>query len=197
MSMRLFRNQIPKLADSLIHLLTIENEYVEISLREASEEETPAPSSSRYSSYEDTPDTMFEEFKKDVKAVLYNYIQTEKRIIEEARAHIERTGDGSLYKMKRILAKRENFGLNDEAPGFIVEQLIEALLHSGNVAEIYAPDHVIKSALLPELRDTMGNQRNLQQEVEQRIKHLEQGSVRWEDQYFLVSQRLKEKYQLD
>lgn len=175
MSMRLFRNQVSKLAESIIHILTKRHEYVEIG--EEAEEE----------------------FRKDVEAVLYNYLSTDRRLTDRARRQVESRGEDQsmVYSVKHTLARRERFGLNDEAPGFIVEQLTEALLHSSNVEEIYAEDHEIMAALLPEIRNTMANQKNLQQEVASKMKKLERESANWEDLYFQVNQRLKEKYQLD
>jgi hypothetical protein len=102
-----------------------------------------------------------------------------------------------VYSVKHSLARKERFGLNDEAPGFIIGQLTEALLHSSNVEEIYAEDSEIMAALLPEIRGIMANQKNLQQEVAHKIKRFERESATWEDVYFQVNQRLNEKYQLD
>ena len=142
---------------------------------------------------------MVEEFRKDICAVLNSYVQTDRRLTDEARRLVEARGDdpSMIYAEKRRLAKHENFGLNEDAPSYIVGQLIEALLHTESVEEIYAQDKEIHSLLLPEIRDIMSNQRNLQQEVEQRIKYLEKGSESWEDLFFQINQRLKEKYQLD
>ena len=175
MSMRLFRSQVPKLVDSIIHILTKRHEYVEI-VEEADDE-----------------------FRKDVTAVLYNYLSTDRRLTDRARRQVEARGEDQsmVYSVKHSLARKERFGLHDEAPGFIVGQLTEALLHSSNVEEIYAQDHEIMAALLPEIRNVMANQKNLQQEVAHKIKRFERESATWEDLYFQVNQRLNEKYQLD
>ena len=95
------------------------------------------------------------------------------------------------------LAKQRNFGMNDDAPSWIVSQLIEQLFHTKSVEEVYAQDKDIYELLIPLIREKMSTQQNLQQEVEQRIKRLEKSSENWEDLFFQVSQRLKEKYQLD
>ena len=206
MSMRLYRNQVSKLADLIIRVLTEDNEIVEIAEREAQAESDDPSSTWSNRGYGngrgiESPQTglMVEEFRKDICAVLNSYVQTDRRLTDEARRLVEARGDdpSMIYAEKRRLAKHENFGLNEDAPSYIVGQLIEALLHTESVEEIYAQDKEIHSLLLPEIRDIMSNQRNLQQEVEQRIKYLEKGSESWEDLFFQINQRLKEKYQLD
>ena len=102
-----------------------------------------------------------------------------------------------IYSEKRRLAKQRNFGLNDDAPSWIVTQLIEQFYHTKSVGEVYAQDKEIYSVLIPLIRERMSTQQNLQQEVEQRIKRLEKSSETWEDLFFQVNQRLNDKYQLD
>ena len=175
MQLRLHRAQVSKLSQSLVALLTEQSQYVEVG------------------------DGLDEEFRKDIDSVLISYVKTDRRITDVARSIIEERGEeyNTLYRVKKDLAKRENFGLGDEAPGYIAEQLIRGFMHSPNVEEIYAPDHQIRALIIPELRSAMSNQRNIQKEVEQRLKHLERGSTDWEDQFQLISARLKEKYNLD
>jgi hypothetical protein len=203
--MRLYRNQISKLADAIIRVLIEENEIVEIAQRpEPTEDEerratTWSTRGRRFDAQDELPDDLLPEFRQDIRAVLNSYVHTDKRLTEEARKIVESRGDdpSMIYSEKRRLAKHENFGLNEDAPSYIVGQLIEALLHTESVEEVYAEDKEIHQLLQPEVREVMSNQRNLQQEVEQRIRNLERGSQTWEDQFYQVSQRLKERYQLD
>ena len=201
MSMRLYRNQISKLVDTIIRVLTEENEIVEIAERPpVIEDKNVVKWSNRKPEYEGE-DKLFlwPEFRQDIRAVLNNYVNTDRRLTEEARKIVSARGDdpSMIYAEKRRLAKHENFGLNEDAPSYIVGQLIEALLHTESVEEVYAQDREIHLLLLNEIREIMSNQRNLQQEVEQRIKTLERGSQTWEDLFFQVNQRLKERYQID
>jgi len=203
--MRLYRNQISKLSDTIIRVLTEENEIVEIAKRQPPAEEdnlsvTWSNRGGRSNQYDGPQsDLMVNEFRQDIRAVLNNYVNTDRRLTDEARKLVESRGDdpSMIYSEKRRLAKHENFGLNEDAPSYIIGQLIEALLHTESVEEVYAQDRDIHMLLLPEIRDIMSNQRNLQQEVEQRIRNLERGSETWEDLFFQVHQRLKDRYQLD
>ena len=201
MSMRLYRNQISKLVDMIIRVLTEENEIVEIAERPPEVEDEKVVKWSNQKPKYEGEDALYlwPEFRQDIRAVFNNYINTDRRLTEEARNIVNARGDdpSMIYSEKRRLAKHENFGLNEDAPSYIVVQLIEALLHTESVEEVYAQDREIHALLLNEIREIMSNQRNLQQEVEQRIRNLERSSQTWEDLYFQVNQRLKERYQID
>lgn len=198
MSMRLHRNQINKLVEDIVELLTVNNQHVLITQRD--EQELAIENEERAKERrKPLPASMLDEFKKDVSSVLYNYVNTDRRLTETARDEVKRRDQHAsmTYSIKRDLAKQEKFKLGDEAPGFIVEQLIETFMRASSVDDIFAADHDIKATLLPEIRKTMNNQRSVQQEMKNRVKAIAKRSNTWEDQYFVVSQRLKDLYQLD
>lgn len=191
MSMRLQKAQIAPLVNTIINTLTLQNEFVKIAPYEPQEDEPRRAGP--------TPSTMVDELRKDISGVLYNYLNTDQRLHNQAREQVERSGEdhSEIYNRKRALAKREDFGLGDDAPTFIITQLIEALLHSSSVEDIYASDVELRAVLLPELREAMSNQRNVSHEMAQRVRQITQIGNQWEDLYTLVKGRLSEKYQLD
>jgi hypothetical protein len=191
MSMRLQKSQISNLVNVIINILTIQNEFVKIAPYVPREDEPRRGGP--------VPTTMVDELRKDISGVLFNYLNTDQRLHSQARDQVEREGvdHSEIYNRKRALAKREDFGLGEEAPSFIITQLIEALLHSSSVEEIYASDLDLRAALLPELREAMSNQRNVSHEMAQRVRQINQISEQWEDFYALVKGRLNERYQID
>lgn len=192
MSMRLHKSQISKLVDSIIETLTEKNEFVEVAERPEDERVDPRRGTP-------LPETKIDELRRDVQSVLYSYLNNDQRLHREARARVERQGEdqSEVYNTKRQLAKQEGFGLGEEAPSYIIEQLIETMLHSSSVEEIFAEDKELRVALLPILRESMNTRRNLQQEVSTRLKQIERSSQSWEDLFFAVNQRLKDRYQID
>jgi len=192
MSMRLHKSQISKLVDSIIETLTEKNEFVEVAERPEDERVDPRRGTP-------LPETKIDELRRDVQSVLYSYLNNDQRLHREARARVERQGEdqSEVYNTKRQLAKQEGFGLGEEAPSYIIEQLIETMLHSSSVEEIFAEDKELRMALLPILRESMNTRRNLQQEVSTRLKQIERSSQSWEDLFFAVNQRLKDRYQID
>lgn len=199
MSMRLYTKQIHSLTNDIVRVLTEENEVIEIAKREELEEDDKSrrPSHDRYG--EENSTLMIAEFRQTISDVLRTYIKIDQELTHLARLDVERRKDdpSMIYSEKRRLAKQRNFGMNDDAPSWIVSQLIEQLFHTKSVEEVYAQDKDIYELLIPLIREKMSTQQNLQQEVEQRIKRLEKSSENWEDLFFQVNQRLKEKYQLD
>jgi len=192
MSMRLHKSQISKLTDSILETLTETNQFVEVAERPEDERIDPRRGTQ-------LPDTKIDELRRDVQSVLYSYLNNDQRLHSEARRRVERAGEdqSEVYNTKRQLAKQEGFGLGEEAPSYIIEQLIETLLHSSNVEEIFAEDKELRVALLPILRESMNTRRNLQQEVSNRLKQIEKSSESWEELFFTVNQRLKDRYHLD
>jgi hypothetical protein len=190
--MRLHKSQISKLVDSIIETLTETNEFVEVAERPEDERIDPRRGTP-------LPETKIDELRRDVQSVLYSYLNNDQRLHREARARVERQGEdqSEVYNTKRQLAKQEGFGLGEEAPSYIIEQLIETMLHSSSVEEIFAEDKELRVALLPILRESMNTRRNLQQEVNTRLKQIERSSQSWEDLFFAVNQRLKDRYQID
>ncbi len=202
MSMRLYSKQINSLTNDIIRILIEENECLEIAIREPVEEGEESKHSrlmrERYP--EDDPTLMMSEFRQTISDVLRTYIKIDQELTQLARLDVERRKDdpSMIYSEKRRLAKQRNFGMNDDAPNWIVSQLIEQFLfHTSSVADVFAEDSEIYKLLIPLIRERMSTQQNLQQEVMQRVKNLEKGSQTWEDLFFQINQRLKEMYQVD
>ena len=204
MSMRLYSKQIHSLTSDIVRTLTEEHDIIEIAEREPPTEEElkkrSAQASYGFDRYgEDNKEFMVAEFHQTISDVLRTYVKIDQELTQLARHDVERRKDdpSMIYSEKRRLAKQRNFGLNDDAPSWIVTQLIEQFYHTKSVGEVYAQDKEIYGVLIPLIRERMSTQQNLQQEVEQRIKRLEKSSETWEDLFFQVNQRLNDKYQLD
>lgn len=192
--MRLHRNQIPRLIDNITEILTEGNQFLEVAVR--TEDELAEP---QRPGYPPLPPTKIDGLRKDISAVLYNYLKTDQRLHQAARDRVDREGEdhSEVYSHKRTLAKREGFGLGEEAPVYIIDQLIETLMHSNNVVDLYAQDVELRTILLPVLTEAMQMRRNLQQEMGARLRKIEKAGQSWEDLFFSVNQRLRERYQID
>ena len=78
MSMRLYRNQISKLVDMIIRVLTEENEIVEIAERPPEVEDEKVVKWSNQKPKYEGEDALYlwPEFRQDIRAVFNNYINT-------------------------------------------------------------------------------------------------------------------------
>ena len=133
------------------------------------------------------------EVELDVESVLREYLRAERQLTEEAKDLAQSRGldYGAHQKIKRQLADRRKFGLYEDAVGYIANQVIETLLHTQHVEEIYGEDHQLRANIAPVLKKHMGDQDRLDQEVRRRIKNLEEGTQDWEIRYRQTLERLK------
>ncbi len=133
------------------------------------------------------------EVELDVESVLKEYIRAERQLTDEAKdlAHSRGLDYAAHQKIKRQLADRRQFGLYDDAVGYIANQVIETLLHSRNVDEIFGEDRELRAAIAPILRIQMSGNEQLDREVRRRIKNLEEGTLDWEIRYKQTLERLK------
>lgn len=138
------------------------------------------------------------EVELDVESVLKEYLRAERQVTEEAKDLATSRGlDYSAHqKIKRQLAERKKFGLYEESVGYIAQQLIETLLHTSWVEEIFSEDHEIRRAVTPVLRKHMAADDSLDQEVRKRIKNLQEGTADWDIRYEQMLARLKENQNL-
>jgi hypothetical protein len=166
--MRLYNSKIESIVREIVKTL-VDNELVEIEPTRAGEVEL------------------------DVESVLKEYLRAERQLTEEAKdlAHSRGLDYSAHQKIKRRIAEKRNFGLYDDAVGYIANQLIETLLHSRNVEEIFGEDQDLRAAIAPVLRAQMTSGEELDREVRRRIKNLEEGTMDWEIRYQQTLERLK------
>ncbi len=136
---------------------------------------------------------MLEEAVLDVQAILKEYLRVEKEIGEEARELINKRGlDHTAFgRTKRKIADQRGFGLGEDAIGWISNQIIDMLMHSGHIEEVFAEDHEIRAKVARILRKHMSTDEDLDREVRRRIKNLEEGTETWDIEYAKVKEALE------
>jgi hypothetical protein len=97
-------------------------------------------------------------------------------------------------RTKRHLADQRDFGLGEEATSWIATQLIETFMHSNHIDEIYADDATLRRKIKDVLKRHMQIDEELDQEVRQRIKNLEEGTSAWDVEYKRVMDQVKVKH---
>jgi hypothetical protein len=137
------------------------------------------------------------EAQLDVAGVLREYLRVDRDISQRAR-ELSDQGKGAFGRIKRQLARDASIKVGDEAVDYLVDQLIETFLHSLNVEEIFADDLELRRIMATILkRHTADIEGTLDEEVQNRIKNLERGSVAWDSEYERVMQQLKREKKLD
>ncbi len=138
------------------------------------------------------------EVELDIQSVLKEYVRLDRELTDKAKdlAEQRKVGFGQVNKIKRQLAEEKEFGLGDEALSWISTQLTETFMHSANVGEVYADDATLRRLIKDVLKKHMGVDDELDAEVRQRIKNLEEGTSTWELEYNRVMDQIKQKHGL-
>ena len=138
-------------------------------------------------------DTEVSEVELDISSVLREYVRVEREVTDRARDLIaQRDLDyTALNKLKRQVAEQRGFGLGEDAIEYIIQQIIEMLLHSVHVDEVYAEDHVLRRKMAAVLKKYMNIDADLDHEVRRRIKNLQEGTSGWEIEYRRLMEDLK------
>jgi uncharacterized protein len=138
------------------------------------------------------------EVELDVASFLKEYIRVDRELTDKAKDLMEKRGlaYGQFSKIKRTLAEEKDFGLGEEGMTWICNQLLENFMHSANVAEVFADDPTLRRVIKDVLKKHMGVDEELDAEVRQRIKNLEEGTQTWELEYSRVMDQIKQKHGL-
>jgi hypothetical protein len=133
------------------------------------------------------------EVELDVASVLREYVRVEREVTDQARDLIARRelDFTSLSKLKQRIADERGFGLEEDAVEYIVVQVIEMLLHSVHVEEVFAEDNVLRRKMAEVLRRYMNVDNDLDKEVRRRIKNLQEGTTGWEIEYRRLMEDLR------
>lgn len=138
------------------------------------------------------------EAELDVASVLKEYIRVDRELTDRAKDMMEQRNlpYGQFGKIKRALADEKEFGLGEEALTWICTQLLETFMHSGNIEEVFADDATLRRRTKDVLKKHMAVDEELDAEVRQRIKNLEEGTATWELEYNRVMEQIKQKHGL-
>lgn len=138
------------------------------------------------------------EAELDVASVLKEYIRVDRELTERAKDIMEIRGLGysAFGRTKRQLADQKDFGLGEDGVTWMVNQILEQFMQSSHVEEIYAEDTVMRRKIKEILHKHMAVDEELDQEVRQRIKNLEEGTTAWDVEYKRVMDQIKQKHGL-
>ena len=156
--MRLFSGQLPKLSEEIVRCL-LENKDIE----------TEAP----------------KEVVLDVEAVFANYLELERQASEKAKDLMASRNipQAEFQRAKKLAAEQKGIKVGDDMLDFLLDQLIEILLHSGNVDEVFAQDHDLRRHMRPTLKKYLEVDEILENEIRGKLKHVEEGTRTWEIEY--------------
>src|SRR6195256_1977597 len=121
----------------------------------------------------------------DLSAILKEYLAAEERVNQATREALERRGyDHSKFnQVKREMADVRGFKMGDDGVDYIINQMIEFLLISRNVEEVFAEDHTIRRKIYQVFKKHLDVDEDIDREARSRLKHLSEGTQAWEVEY--------------
>lgn len=166
--MRLYRKIIPKIAKDSIRALSAA-ELVEIE------------------------DAKIEEAELDLAGVMVEYLDADERLNEQAKDLLSRRGLGfdRFAQAKKSLADSKHFKVGEEALDFILGQLVEALMASKNIEEVFGDDPELRKVMKQVMDKYASIPEELDKEARSRLKNLREGSPEWEIEYPRAIAQLK------
>lgn len=133
------------------------------------------------------------EAELDVAAVLKEYIRVDRELTERAKDILEIRGLGYSHfgRTKRHLAEQKDFGLGEDGITWMINQMLEAFMQSAHIEEIYADDPTLRRKIRQILGAAMTVDEELDRQVRERIKNLQEGTQTWEIEYQKVLEQMK------
>ena len=138
------------------------------------------------------------ESELDVASVLKEYLRLDRELTERAKDIMEIRGlsYSAFGRTKRHLADQKDFGLGEEGITWMLNQLLETFMQSQHVEEIYADDATLRRKVRDILKKHMTVDEELDKEVREHIRNLEEGTQTWEIEYGRVMEQMKTKHGL-
>lgn len=125
------------------------------------------------------------EVTRDIESVFTNYLELERQSVEKAKDILTQRSmpQSEFNRVKKLAAEQKGIKVGDEMLDHLLDQIIEILMHSANVDEVYAADHDLRRHMRPLLKKYIEIDEQLDTEVRSKIKNVQEGTRTWEIEY--------------
>jgi len=125
------------------------------------------------------------EVKADIEAVLEQYIRDEQATTERAKDILASRGlpQNEYQRVRKLAAEEKGIKIGEDAIDYVLDQLVEMLMHSANVEEVFAEDYELRRKMRDPLRKQLVEEQAFEQEIRGRLKHVQEGTGLWEVEY--------------
>jgi uncharacterized protein len=135
------------------------------------------------------------EVEADIAAVLTQYLADEREVNERAKDLLERTNkpQTEYSRVRAMVAEEKRIKVGDEALDYLLDQVVEMLMHSNNVDEVYVEDVELRRKMAPMFKKHMALDAAVDTEVRGQLKHVREGTREWEIEYSRVLEQVKRR----
>jgi uncharacterized protein len=164
--MRLYSGKIPSIATEVVRALVAANDI---------ESERPR------------------EVESDIAAVLTQYLGDEREVNDRAKDILERTGkpQSDLSRVRQLVADEKGIKIGDDALDYLLDQVVEMLMHSTHVDEVYVEDVELRRRMATIFKKHMAADAKIDAEVRAQLKHVKEGTRQWEVEYARVLDQVR------
>jgi uncharacterized protein len=131
--------------------------------------------------------------EQDMAAIMKQYLSDEDTVNAATREALDRRGydPAQFNRVKREMADVRGHRTGQEGIDYIINQMLEFLLISRNVEEVFSEDHVMRRKIHDVFKRFLLVDEEIDREVRSRLKHLEEGTTDWEVEYRKQVEQLK------
>jgi uncharacterized protein len=167
-SMRLFSGKIAPLSEEIMRAL-VENKDIECESKK--------------------------EVTRDIESVFTNYLQLEKEVNERAKGIMTSRGlpPSELGRIRKHAADEKGIKMGEDLLDHLLDQLVEMLMHSNNVDEVFVEDHALRRRMRPALKKYLDVEVELDTLVRGQLKHVQEGSRTWEVEYRRIMEDMQRR----
>lgn len=168
--MRLYRSQVPVIASKIVSSLISDGDI-------------------------DVERTDIPEVELDIRAIMEEYLRGQAKLVEKTREIMEKQNlaYSEFAKTKRTLAEEQKFPVGDDALFWMAGQIIESFMISDHVAEVYAPDNLMRRKIISVFRNNMVDEAELDKEARSKMKNLDESSPEWKIEYQRVLKQVRQR----
>jgi hypothetical protein len=129
----------------------------------------------------------------DMSAIMREYLANEERVNQATREALERRGyDPSKFnQVKREMADVRGFKMGEEGIEYVINQMIEFLLVSRNVEEVYAQDNILRQKIHQVMKKHLDVDEEIDKEARARLKHLQEGTSAFDIEYTKTVEQIR------
>jgi hypothetical protein len=131
----------------------------------------------------------------DIQSVLNQYIRDEQEISEQAKNMLAARNlpQTDFNRIRKLVAEERKLKLGEDAIDYLLDQLVEMLMHSANVDEIFAEDYVLRRKMRDPLRRQFAEDEEIEQQIRGQLKHVQEGTSVWEVEYRRMAEDIKRR----
>lgn len=129
----------------------------------------------------------------DLAAIMREYLANEERVNQATQEALVRRGyDHTKFaQVKREMADVRGFKLGEEGIEFIINQMLEFLLVSRNIEEVFASDNEMRPKILQVMKRHLDIDEEIDREAKSRVKHLQEGTSAYEIEFQKVIDQIR------